>query len=311
MRLFLSSFFIFSLIIISCTKPEETTTFVQANLNTTDLLTSVHVDENDQITILGGFVWSHCDMYEGPDPFSLKKASFSNKLLFDLKPDKNNRLLAVGVDGYMYSKNENDIWTFHRSTGWDILHCIRDSGNRIISGGGKSYQKGYLYFYNRDLDLDSIQYFDFEISDFVLLGRDTIVAAGYGRVIRSEDGGATWKTMNAKGDFYASVGFKDKNKGWLAGFNGSLLQTRDGGITWQNISKRLKGSGINSFRKLVLLDDRIVLLGNKGKFWYSSDDGQNWTYAALPTQADLYDMVEWKNKLIVVGSDGLAGVIDK
>lgn len=310
MRLSVIRFCCIVLLTQSCSKPDLYPELLRIPLHNRDLLTGIHVDAGDHITILGGNVWNYCNIYTGFDPLALKKDSFSNKLLFDLREDSQGRLLTVGVDGYLYSKQGTDSWQFHRSTGWDILHVIRDTGNGIIAGGGKSYQKGYLYYYSRQLNLDSVQYFDFEISDFVNIGADTLIAAGYGRVIKTNDRGVHWQTLSVRGDFFASIYFIDERQGWIAGYNGTLMETLDGGDIWHNVSSRIKGGGINSFRKLVKAGDMIVLLGNKGKLWYSKDSGQSWTYIRLDTDADLYDLGVWQDKWILVGSLGFVAMVE-
>src|SRR5438045_1209005 len=65
---------------------------------------------------------------------------------------------------------------------------------------------------------------------------DTIVTVGQvGRILRSTDGGATWKQQNAGTNVgLISVSFTDANTGTAVGPSGTILRTTDGGETWSS-----------------------------------------------------------------------------
>src|SRR6266702_934266 len=63
---------------------------------------------------------------------------------------------------------------------------------------------------------------------------NTIVAVGQaGRILRTTDGGATWKQQYAgTTNSFISVSFPDANIGTVVGPGGTILRTIDGGDTW-------------------------------------------------------------------------------
>lgn len=306
-------FYFASLVLIvnwNCLKEERPSSFQFIDTGTKDLLTCVITTHNDFITILGGYVWTHAISLTGNSPFQLNKDTIADKLLFDLQTYDEHSLTAVGADGYIYTKDSGN-WILHRTAGWDILHCIRDAGHLYLAAGGKSYGNGYIYRLSKTFELDSISYFDFEISEVVIASENSIIAVGFGRVIQSSDGGKTWKTLPLRGDFFASVVFTDTETGYIIGYNGTLLKSTDGGNSWQNISSDIKGNRINSFRKIVKTgSNELIILGNSGRVWRSTDNGMSWTYYRLETDADLYGIAPWKSAYIVVGTDGFAGLIE-
>jgi photosystem II stability/assembly factor-like uncharacterized protein len=62
-----------------------------------------------------------------------------------------------------------------------------------------------------------------------------VLLAGYedrGALLRTDDGGDTWKAvLTAENELYR-VSFADEQRGWLTGSGGSLWRTTDGGQTW-------------------------------------------------------------------------------
>jgi photosystem II stability/assembly factor-like uncharacterized protein len=306
---FCSYFILLSVVFSGCLKEDKLILYKKIPTKTNDLLTCVHIDTKGKITILGGYVWSHCFSLTGTDPENLILDTISDKLLFDLQPIQNNQLIAVGADGYIYTSTENH-WTLHRTTGWDILHSIKDDGSYYLAAGGKSYQTGYVYEISKTMQLERVQYFDFEISDIAITADQTVIAVGFGRVIRSDDGGHTWNILPVKGDFFASVVFTDEQTGFIIGYNGTLLKSSDSGKSWQNISSSLKGNGTNSFRKIVYLNNNLIILGNNGKIWRSTDNGDTWKYYRPDSETDFYSIAGWKSGYIIAGSGGCAALVD-
>jgi hypothetical protein len=58
-----------------------------------------------------------------------------------------------------------------------------------------------------------------------------------GLLLATEDGGSTWKRLPGDPQRYGSVGFANKDDGWLAGGPGDqhLYATHDGGNSWQEV----------------------------------------------------------------------------
>jgi photosystem II stability/assembly factor-like uncharacterized protein len=79
------------------------------------------------------------------------------------------------------------------------------------------------------------------LNDICFVGAETGTAVGtYGTILRTTDGGITWRPQSAGGEFFLNaVHFTDANTGTVVGFDnrgnppeGIILRTTDGGGTW-------------------------------------------------------------------------------
>ena len=60
---------------------------------------------------------------------------------------------------------------------------------------------------------------------------------GYGDIIKTSDGGLTWKTVSvASGADLWSVSFPSADTGFVSGAYGTVLQTTDAGASWNDVS---------------------------------------------------------------------------
>lgn len=67
---------------------------------------------------------------------------------------------------------------------------------------------------------------------------------GTGKVLKTEDGGATWQIIAQLAEgYYEQMQFLDKEMGWICGANGALLKTEDGGRTWVPQEVPVAGEG--------------------------------------------------------------------
>lgn len=293
---------------LSCTKEETLVYYKSYILPTSDILHAIDINENDHITIIGGYVWSRGISLESDgDLTRLTLDSFSNKGQFDLLRTKNNELITVGADGQLFLKPSYQApWTFHRLQNWDILHHVIETENGYIASGGKSYEHGYIYLIDEQFRVDTALYFGHEISEVVHITGQNYLSVGWGNIQISSDAGKTWKILPNEGDFYASCVFTDNLHGWIIGYNGTLLTSTDGGESWQKSQAKISGNGYNSFRKIVKINTKeIIITGNKGKLWRSLDDGKSWQKITIPTNKDIYDISKKSDgSYVLIGSEG-------
>ncbi|GHB85816.1 YCF48-related protein [Persicitalea jodogahamensis] len=60
-----------------------------------------------------------------------------------------------------------------------------------------------------------------------------IAVGDYGKIVRTTDGGQTWKKIAANESYnFVSVHFVNGTTGWLIGQDGQILKTTDAGLTW-------------------------------------------------------------------------------
>jgi photosystem II stability/assembly factor-like uncharacterized protein len=110
---------------------------------------------------------------------------------------------------------------------------------------------------------------------------ERVVAAGErGRILFSDDGGATWKVgQTPTHHTLTSLAFSDAKVGFATGHQGTLLRTEDGGLTW-------KQAGIEMKQKPALFavhmkGERGIAVGAYGAFLQTTDGGHNWQARAV------------------------------
>lgn len=106
-----------------------------------------------------------------------------------------------------------------------------------------------------------------------------LAGTGGGSVVRSTDGGSTWKVVHSGSAGLLAIGF-NPNKGGLvlAGTRGAgVLASRDGGVTWA-ASKGMEGRTVRVFGFAVTL-----MAAGTDRGVYVSTDGFTWRQSGLPT----------------------------
>lgn len=310
-RKYLLSTIIFGFLIIvfaSCNQEQKPISVREISTPTKDIIYKIDISPQGRLTLLAGYVWSYGFTMIG-DEFGggLVIDTFSTKGQFDMLRTANDELVTVGTDGFFFIKPDTiDRWTFHRLQNWDILHHVIQTSHGFIASGGKAYETGYIFLIDSTFNVDTALYFGHEISEVVQISEDRLVSVGYGNIERSDDAGKTWRLLPNEGDFYASCLMLDQTRGFIVGYNGTLLETNDAGDTWISSKAQISGNGYNSFRKLKKTSDGMVFItGNGGNIWSSSDEGSSWTHYVLDSNADIYDIVLNSNgDYLIVGSDG-------
>lgn len=108
-----------------------------------------------------------------------------------------------------------------------------------------------------------------------------LVAAGErGRVLVSEDEGATWKTASTPTyQTLTSLSFTDAKTGFATGHQGVLLRTEDGGLTWAQASLVAKDKP--ALFAVHVAGDRGIAVGAYGAYFETSDAGRTWSQRAI------------------------------
>jgi photosystem II stability/assembly factor-like uncharacterized protein len=160
-----------------------------------------------------------------------------------------------------------------------------------------------------------------------------LAVGAYSLMLRTEDGGATWTTVEALPESHASApapeieasesGVFDAadlelgeetnphfnaiartGSGALAlvGERGTFLRSRDNGATWEKVDFPYAGS---LFGVLAYEDDHILAFGLRGNVYESTDLGSSWTKVDSGTGASLMGGVGLEGGgAILVGSNG-------
>ena len=121
-----------------------------------------------------------------------------------------------------------------------------------------------------------------------MAGPDVVWALVDGRMVRSLDGGLSWRDAGNPGAFEDSRGaFLNAETGWIIGGEG-LMVTRDGGNSWQPVDILPDGFDDDAFTGLAAHGERVYLTMwtvPTVTIWSSPADRDEWT--ATPTEVSI------------------------
>lgn len=203
-----------------------------------------------------------------------------SKAIYSLAYD-GNTVYAVGFDGKIYIRDQAGIsWQKIQTPAWEWFQQIRFTapGQGFITGG-EGYRAGRIYRTDGAGNISLVDSFEFELVDIRFAGPQKGYACGYGAVLQTEDGGASWHLLNVKGDFFRSISCIGSEHVWIAGYNGSIIHSDDGGKNWQR-----QRDGNNPLlkkyrlRSILFKDQRAgYAAGDDGILLKTTDGGEHWS----------------------------------
>lgn len=123
--------------------------------------------------------------------------------------------------------------------------------------------------------------------------------AGYGMILKTVDGGISWKPLSfPNGGFFKSVFIPDKNEQrvLVAGFKGLIMETIDGGNNWAKLFDDKKIEYLES----ITGQDALYVVG-LNIILFSEDKGLSWKY--YENEYAFNDVV-FHNNTYFISSDG-------
>jgi len=137
--------------------------------------------------------------------------------------------------------------------------------------------------------------------------RDGYALGAYGILLRTTDGGSTWKLISDRldnPDNYHLYGIARSVSGTLlvAGEAGTLLRSRNSGETWDRLDSPYQGS---FFGTVAAHDGGLLAFGLRGNVFRSIDEGDSWSHVDTGDQRTLLGgMTQADGTIVVVGSAG-------
>jgi photosystem II stability/assembly factor-like uncharacterized protein len=149
--------------------------------------------------------------------------------------------------------------------------------------------------------------------DIAKSGTQLLAVGERGVLLRSNDGGATWKGQRTPTTrTLTSLAFNDENNGIAVGHGATILRTADGGTTWQPV--KVKEAGIDSLLGATALGGtRMIAYGSFGLYLESNDNGQTWTrQQVIDADFDRHISQVFKagDKLVLVGESATLAASD-
>jgi photosystem II stability/assembly factor-like uncharacterized protein len=183
-------------------------------------------------------------------------------------PEDPWEVIELGTDAEF-----RDIYFLDTQNGWMVGAVGVNVPGGIIArttDGGLTwtYRTGVIKKRRRtmSIDMNAVHFTDLEHG---------VIAADAGTIIRTEDGGETWKKVPPTGPVYArnqDVYFVDAMNGWIIGREG-VRRTEDGGATWRRVDEEHKVEG-NAIQFLDL--ERGWVAGKFGAVYHTEDGGVTW-----------------------------------
>jgi len=231
--------------------------------------------------------------------------SLSDKEMFDIDLDRSGRLSAVGIDGYLFTKQSLDEdWVFHRLRRWDVHRGVDFyDANQGIIVSGIAFQSGVAQQFDKLLQSDIESTFEQELQAVCYSDSNTVHAVGFGQILRSTDQGVNWVPQDIRGDFFQDVCFPSAQVGYVVGRAGTILKTTNGGQDWETISNGDQLLRSNpAFRAVHFLDEqRGYVAGENGLLWKTENGGQDWIEYEDAPDIDFLDIAITSDNGFVVG----------
>jgi photosystem II stability/assembly factor-like uncharacterized protein len=163
-----------------------------------------------------------------------------------------------------------DVYFATPTKGWIVTeqtHIL------YTDNGGKTWG---IQFKDKDFILKAISFCD-QLNGWAV--------GEYGYIYHTKNGGITWEKQGGKFEISASTGEPeggnilfdvvaiDPQTAWAVGIDSYVIKTVDGGKRWQEVQL-----GISKTHLFCVYADKAgtVLIGGKGTFLSSTDQGKNW-----------------------------------
>jgi len=246
---------------------------------------------------------------DGGQTWTAIEDSLIGKVLFDVRCLNENQVFASGLDGkVIYSWNAGLEWNVYQLSPWAPIHAIEFLGqDKLIAVGGNGYDDGYI-FQSNDFGQNwmLIDTFDYELRDVQFTSELVGYACGYGTVLKTEDGGASWDFTDASGDFFVSLDFPSAEVGYAVGRTGQIIKTSDAGTTWTHQRNGSVFAPRKRLNAVHFLNEQLgYAAGDAGIVFKTTDGGDKWEKFERPEKIDWYGVhIFEEGHGILVGEGG-------
>ena len=129
-----------------------------------------------------------------------------------------------------------------------------------------------------------------------------ITTAQSTQLLRTDDGGDTYTSVQPSSDSTFAVAFVGLMRGIAAGMLGSAEVSNDAGATWAAVGSRIAGN----FTQLTAVSDAVAYAGGEnGVLARTGDAGQTWANVSPPTEGAVVGLAgSGPDRLYVLASDG-------
>lgn len=259
---------------------------------------------------VGGLRFDHSTILKTEDggrTWDYRNISSAPKALYGLAYFE-NVIYATGFDGkLLWSADQGAHWQMRQL--WYLPYkdlAITGPGSGLLIGGINFYE-GYQTFFDTNGFFSAIDSQGYEFNDLEMADARRGYLAGYGLILKTEDGGKSWKTLPIENDNFMAVKDYGRSGVWTCGFNGSIFCSHDAGQSW---TRKRNGNDFTKPRYHlldILFTDALqgYCVGENGLLIYTDDGGEHWMEFEKFTRSTLRSIaVAADGALLVCGDDG-------
>ncbi len=224
-----------------------------------------------------------------------------------LQNTEGSSFYTLGISGQIFGQKKKDsIFLKVAHPYWRWFRDVAVRGGRGVSVGGQGYSSGILAaFQLGSLEPPRVDTFPQELESVAFADDSTVVAVGYGLILRSANGGRSWSPIKKwDSDFYKSICFPSEKVGYMVGYAGEILKTTDGGASWSALESANNFSP-KRFQTVFFTDIlRGWICGDGGVLWRTSDGGASWQVVDNVPNVNFYDVFVSNTEGWLVGANG-------
>ncbi|MFI5134649.1 MAG: YCF48-related protein [Chitinophagales bacterium] len=304
--------FHFSLLTLlsSCSKEKISLSFTELHSGITDDLNDVLFLNDSVGYICGGLRYEQGDILKTSDGgFTWQNQSTNEmiKALYHVTFISSDTGFTCGYDGKIFRTFDGgNSWEYFQNYYSPIRSLFMLNSGEGFACGGVGFDHGYKLQTTNYGDAWRWDTSKVEYRDIVFFNTSSGVMCGYGEILFTNDGGATWNYSNAKQDFFVAMSFVNSETGYAIGYTGSIWRTDDGGENWTRLRNSNTLFQTNWYLNCVAFRDENTgyVAGEKGLFLKTTDGGNHWG------KVDNAPDVNWKgislvsNGGVICGTDG-------
>ncbi len=285
------------------------------NSQTSCRINNVQFIDDNTAVLAGGDIWSKTAVCRSTNGGYTWIADTSatvaglGKAMFGMDVAANGAIYLCGVDGdVLHSADSGRTWNFNRIDNW--LHyvggtfCKPDTGIFVST---VLQRQCTITRVNARFQIIDTQTFLFGLNGIKMITPDKGYIFGYGTVMQTTNGGATWAFQDVKGDNFTAMEAHGEEM-WLCGSSGGIYHTANGGVSWEELRN---GSDITVkkyyLRCLTFKDSQHGwAAGDNGALIYTDDGGRHWAeYESFTTECIRALTLCPNGNLIAAGDNGV------
>ncbi|MFZ1378499.1 MAG: hypothetical protein WAS56_02435 [Saprospiraceae bacterium] len=302
--------FLIPIIFLSCRDQIEKK-FIVIQTPSNDELTGISLWSDKDIFVVGGDTWTRALRLSTNDGgASWKRDSLYDKKIFAISSFNSSEFWTAGID--LITRHSLTQYKNYFYPSFRFYKGIEGQNkNTAIAVGGEAFRIGFIDRLNDSGKIENTLELDHELNAIQKISDNVYVAAGFGIVLRSEDNGFHWDTLDIDGDHFKDIASFDKASIIIGNF-GTILRSTNSGKSYDKIRN---ASSIfvsdQSFRCIAMSDEKTMLIaGIGGLAWLSNDGGDSWCEIENLPDIDFYAAAHFGNKFYLCGSEGKILVIE-